>query len=69
MAIFEKARRTEEWHYPIESDWPRICTYINCSKTFQTWKERAEHYSGNHFPKSKRSSRRSYVSVQNEDEI
>jgi hypothetical protein len=67
-AIVEKARRTEEWHYPIETDWPRVCTYINCSKSFQTWKERSDHYSSNHFPKSKRSSRRSFTSIQYEDE-
>lgn len=67
-ALFEKARKTEEWHYPIETDWPRVCTYINCSKGFQTWKERASHYSNSHFPKSKRSSRRSFASMQYEDE-
>jgi hypothetical protein len=67
-ALFEKARRTEEWHYPVETGWPRVCTYINCSKSFQTWKERSEHYSSNHFPKSKRSSRRSFTSIQYDGE-
>jgi hypothetical protein len=66
-ALFESARRTEEWHYPIESNWPRVCTYINCSKNFQNRKERVDHYTSNHFPKSKRSSRRSLVSTQHED--
>ena len=68
-AALETARKTEEWHYPIDSNWPRVCTYINCSKSFQNWKERVDHYTSNHFPKSKRSSRRSFVGFQQEDSI
>lgn len=68
-AALETVKKTEGWHYPVDSNWPRLCTYINCSQSFRDWKERVDHYTGNHFQKSKRSSRRSFVSFQGEDSI
>ncbi|CAG8948944.1 hypothetical protein HYFRA_00002072 [Hymenoscyphus fraxineus] len=59
----ELMKRNKDWHYPVESNWPRICTYPNCSQEFRSWSERQEHYPSCHFKNKKSvSSRKSGTS-------
>lgn len=62
--LFESVRNNKDWYYPVESDWPRTCSYYNCSQEFKSWEERQEHYPAFHFKNKKSvSSRRSATGV------
>ncbi|KAF4631852.1 hypothetical protein G7Y89_g6269 [Cudoniella acicularis] len=64
--LLKNVKSSNEWSYSIDCDWPRYCSYINCSQSFSDWDERSEHYTRYHFPRSKRSSR-SHASSQKQD--
>lgn len=63
-ALFETVKNNKDWYYPVDSSWPRTCTYHNCSQEFKSWEERQEHYPSCHFKNKKSvSSRRSGTGV------
>ncbi|KAH8672073.1 hypothetical protein BGZ60DRAFT_563558 [Tricladium varicosporioides] len=46
---------SEDWKYPILSDWPRQCSF--CAKIFQTWGERLLHLADHFKPRDDRPSK------------